>query len=162
MQKTIPDEHGYSSRDGAIGGIAGGVLMGMFSMVAFPLLGIGGFWQPMNLIAAVFNQEWGTVTGFRMLPVVLGMMIHLMMSAALGALFAWAAARRPGKLLLKAIAAALVIWILSDFLVLPFLDPILTRVFPEWLFALVHVMFGLGLGGYLAWRGRQAVNAAAV
>lgn len=139
--------------DGVAGGVCGGVLMGTFSMILFPLLGVGGFWQPMNLIAAVFNQDWGSIKGFAMVPVLVGMMVHLMTSAALGMLFAWVAGRRRGTVLLRAVSAALVIWLVSDFLVLPIIDPVLTRVYPEWLFALAHVMFGLGLGAYLRLRG---------
>ncbi len=32
----------------------------------------------------------------------------------------------------------------------------MTLLFPEWLFAVVHVVFGIVLGGYLTWRGRRA------
>ncbi len=150
----------YSLADGVIGGIIGGALMGMVSMVLFPMLGIGGFWQPMNLIAALFNQEWGLIGGFAPLPSMLGMMVHLMMSAGLGALFAWTAGDAGrGKVVLRAVIVSLVLWAVIDFLLLPLVNPVMTQVFPAWLFALVHVMYGLGLGGYLAARGRRATEA---
>ncbi len=148
----------YSIGDGAIGGLIGGMLMGMVSMVLFPMLELGGFWQPMNLIAALFNQEWGRIAGFALLPSMIGMMVHLMMSAGLGAVFAWTASRTGGNLVVKAVLASLVVWALMDFLVLPIVNPIMDEVFVEWLFALVHVVYGVGLGGYLMARGRQSAD----
>lgn len=156
--REMPDQRPmYSPADGAIGGLIGGILQGMFTMLLFVLLGIGGFWQPMNLIAALFNQQWGAIQGFEMLPVLLGMMIHLMFTAMLGAIFAWGLASRvPDNVVLKAVIASLVVWVVADYLVLPIINPIMTRTIPDWLFAAAHVMFALGLGGYLAWRGRWA------
>lgn len=147
----------YRIWDGVIGGIIGGVLMGMGSMILFPVLWIGGFWQPMNLIGGLFNQEWGLIAGFALVPSLLGMMIHLIMSAGMGALFAWTSRqmRSAGTLILTAILMSLLVWVVADYLVLPFINPVMTVVFPDWLFAGVHVLFGLGLGGYLAWRRRQ-------
>ncbi len=109
----------FSLADGAIGGALAGIAMGMMSMVLFPLLGIGGFWQPLNLIAAVFDQEWGRIAGFALLPTLLGMMIHMMNSVLLGLLFAWTASHSGGNVILKAMIASLVLWALMDFLVLP-------------------------------------------
>lgn len=158
MHETRREWRTYSPVDSAIGGVVGGVLMGMVSMVLFPLLGIGGFWQPMNLIAALFNQEWGRIQGFAMLPSLVGMMVHLINSAVLGALFAWTASRTGGGVVGKAIVASVVLWVLADFVALPIVNPIMTRVLPEWLFALVHLMYGLGLGGYLSARGRRVLE----
>ena len=156
MRNIEHARHRYSPADGPVGGIIGGVIMGMFSMVLFPLLGIGGFWQPMNLIAALFEQSWGRIPGFEMLPVLVGMMIHLMMSVALGALFAWTVSKTGGgNVVLAAIVASLLVWVVTDFLLLPIVNPIMTQLFPEWLFALDHMLYGLGLGGYLATRGRR-------
>ena len=63
--------------DGIIGGLIGSVLMGMVAMILFPVFGIGSFWQPMNLIAAVFNQNWGTDPGFG-IDSIIGLTVHMM------------------------------------------------------------------------------------
>lgn len=113
----------------------------------------------MSLIGAMFNQEWGTIAGFALVPVLVGMMVHMMLSGGLGAMFAWTSSRMrggTGGLILRAVVASLVVWLVADFLILPLINPIMTRVFPDWLFAVVHVVYGLGPGGYLAVRGRRA------
>jgi hypothetical protein len=155
-ETTLYRQPAYRILDGLTGGIIGGVLMGMVSMVLFPLLAIGGFWQPMNLISGVISQGWGLIAGFSPMPVLIGMMLHLTLSAVLGGIFAWIASRTVGNAVLKAVVASLLIWAVAGFLVLPWVNPIMSMIFPQWLFALAHVMYGLGLGFYLAWRGRQA------
>ncbi len=134
----------------ALGGLIGGMLMGMASMMLFPLLGYGGFWQPINLIAAVVNRSWGDTGDFEAAPVLTEMMIHMAMSLMLGVTFAWVVGRSHG-FNVWAVAASLAVWAVAHFAVLPFLDPIMARRFPYWLFAMGHALYGLGLGGYLAW-----------
>lgn len=146
---------GWWLKHGVIGGLIGAILMGMVSMILFPLLGIGSFWQPMNLIAAVFNQAWGSFPGFGLTPSIVGMVVHMMMSAVLGLIFVAIASRLSANLILEAVIYSLVVWVVADFLVLPTLDPTMARTFPAWLFALVHVMYGLGLGGYLNWQAQH-------
>lgn len=137
---------------GLVAGVCGGVLMGMFSMLLYTLLAIGGFWQPMNLIAAVLDQDWGEIAAFEALPTLLGIAIHLVTSAIIGLVFAWMVGGIRDQVVLKAIFAGLVVWVVAEFVVLPAVDPVMARVFPEWLFAAAHVVFGLGLGAYVAWR----------
>lgn len=143
--------------DGIVGGLIGSVLMGMVAMILFPIFGIGSFWQPMNTIAALFNQSWGTDPGFGV-DSIIGLMVHMMMAAILGLMFAWAIRTRASGVALVgwAIVWGLVVWVVAHFIVLPFVDPVMARLFPAWLFALVHVMFGVGLGWYLAWRWSHA------
>jgi hypothetical protein len=150
-------EHTSWWLDGIVGGLIGWVLMGMVAMVLFPIFGIGSFWQPMNLIAAVFNQSWGTNPFFGV-PSILGLVVHMMMAAILGLVFTWGArTRAAGTMLIGgAIVWGLVVWLVGQFAVLPFIDPIIARTFPAWLFVLVHAMYGVGLGGYLAWPWSEA------
>jgi hypothetical protein len=143
--------------DGIIGGLIGSVLMGMVAMILFPIFGIGSFWQPMNEIAALFNQSWGTSPAFSGYSLV-GMVVHMMMAAILSLMFAWAIRTRASgtALVAWAIVWGLVVWVVAHFVVLPLINPVMARLFPLWLFALVHAMFGVGLGWFLAWRWSQA------
>jgi hypothetical protein len=143
--------------DGIIGGLIGSVLMGMVAMILFPVFGIGSFWQPMNLIAAVFNQNWGTDPGFG-IDSIIGLTVHMMIAAILGLMFAWGIRTRASGAALVgwAIAWGLVVWVVAHFIVLPLIDPVMGRLFPVWLFALAHAMYGLGLGWYIAWRWSRA------
>lgn len=135
---------------GIVGGIIGAVLMGMLSMILFPLLGIGGFFQPMNLIGAVFNQSWEMVSGFALGPSVVGIIVHMMMSMIVGVIGSYLSrALHLDYPLIWAVVYALIIWAIAELVILPLVDPILARLFPAWLFALAHIMYGIGLGGYL-------------
>jgi hypothetical protein len=157
MTDPLPDWHTSWWLDGIIGGLVRPVLMGMVAMVLFPLFGIGSFWQPLNLIAALFNQGRGTNPFFGGSSI-LGLALHMMVAAILGLIFAWSSRTRAagGMLVGWAIVWGLVVWVVAQFFGVPLLDPVIARTFPAWLFAVGHVMYGVGLGGYLAWRWSRA------
>ncbi|MDE3230240.1 MAG: hypothetical protein KGO05_10190, partial [Chloroflexota bacterium] len=124
-----------------------------------------GFLAPLYAIAATFNPTWAMTKGFDLVPVVVGLMIHMMNSVIFGLLFAlllrWIA---PRALALPISAVAGMIWGLivlgvNQSLVLPALDkPLLSAtngVFGWWL--LSHLMFGVALGAIAgAMLGRSA------
>jgi hypothetical protein len=157
MADTLRDERASWWLDGIIGGLLGSVLMGMVAMILFPIFAIGSFWQPMNLIAAVFNQPWGTDPGFGIASIV-GLIVHMMMAAILGLIFVWSMRTRASGAALVGVAIVwgLVVWVVAHFIILPFIDPVMARIFPAWLFALIHAMYGVGLGWYVAWRWSHA------
>ncbi len=142
---------------GLVGGIVGGVLMAALSMILFPIVGAGGFFQPLNLIAAVHRPEWGMLSGFALEPCAAGLLIHLIVSVLVGIFLSfifWDATSRP----LWLVIASLAVWAVAQYLILPAVDPVLVRTFPAWLFALAHAVYGIGLGGYLASRNFNARN----
>jgi hypothetical protein len=149
---------------GALAGLIGGIVMAMFMMVVTALTGMG-FLAPLYAIAATFNSPWAMTKGFDPVPVVIGLMVHMMNSIIFGLIFAlllgWIA---PRALALPVSAVAGMVWGLivlgvNQLLVLPALDrPMLTAtngVFGWWLIA--HLMFGLALGAIVgATVGRSA------
>jgi hypothetical protein len=150
------EEHVYSPVDGLVGGLIGGILMGMVTMLLFVLLG-KGFWLPMKLIATLLLGADAVATpGFAMMPVLVGMLIHMALSMMFGAAMTWLGRYLPGEVLVRAIVLSLVLWAVTDFLVLPLLDQTFDRGMPSWVFAVGHLMYGIGLGGYLLARGRRA------
>lgn len=149
---------------GAIGGMIGGMAMGMTSMMGFPLLDAGGFWQPLTLIAATVNPAWATISGFSVAPVMVGMAIHMMSSVGLGVVAAFAANATGRAWLAWSLGVAMVAWVGAQFVALPIVDSGLVAVFPLPLFAVAHAMFGMALGlwitaalsGFQAFVGRAA------
>lgn len=146
---------------GAIGGLLGGAVMGATSMMAFPLLHAGGFWAPLELIAGAVHAPWATVSGFAIVPVMVGMMVHMMTSVMLGVGLALAARTTGRGWLLWTVGGAMAAWAGARLVALPLVDPALVASFPAGLFAMAHAMYGLALGGWL-WRAlgdRQAIGA---
>jgi len=143
---------------GAVGGAIGGMAMGMVSMILFPVLRIGGFWQPLNLMAAVFHQPWGSIEGFASGPLVVGIAVHMAMSIGLGLLFASFVGAGGGVdqlggsalVIVAAVFLTMLVWVLNQYVTLPVLDPVMARRFPHWLFALGHAVYGASVGGSLA------------
>jgi hypothetical protein len=149
----------YSLGEGAIGGLVGGVLMGMGTMLLFWVLG-QGFWLPMKLIATLLMDASAVDDpGFELGPVLVGMMIHLALSMMFGAAMVWLGRYLPGEALVRAMVMSLVLWLVADFIVMPLIAPTFDRLMPEWIFALSHVLYGAGLGGYLLARGKRATTA---
>ncbi len=154
---------GTSLLDGAVGGIISGIIMGLVSMILFVALRIGSFWQPMYLIAAVVNQEWGMLQRFDIGPLVVRMVIHLAVSLILGAVWAWIISQtavRQAALVILSLVAFVIVWAVAQFIILPAIDPMLIRVFPLWLWLVAHAVYGLVLGLYLTWRWSTAAVAA--
>jgi hypothetical protein len=164
---------------GIIGGMAGGVGMAMWMMVKSAAVG-QGFWTPLSMCMASFvyrnwaktmmdemmQQQQGKVmvTGFEGIHGVVGIILHMAVSAGFGLVFALALSRGLGRRLATAgtIAAAVVyglgIWVVMQFAVLPvinklMLDNIETMV-GTWAFVVAHMVFGLILGAVVGWEYR--------
>jgi hypothetical protein len=148
----------YTALDGVVGGLIGGVLMGMTSMVLFWLRDLG-FWYPLRLIASLVRwPDAAAERGFEMGPVLVGMMIHMALSMMFGVAMVWLGRRLPGQVVVRAVVLSLVLWAATNFLVLPIIDQTFYDRFPAWIFAIGHLMYGLGLGGYLASQGERTAE----
>ena len=60
--------------------------MAMFMMIVTALTGMG-FLAPLYAIAATFNQSWAMTKGFDLVPVLVGLMLHMVNSAVFGLIF---------------------------------------------------------------------------
>lgn len=149
-------EHEYDLLDGLIGGMIGGVLIGLLTMMLFWLVGLG-FWMPLKLIATLLmGPEAVASRGFEMMPVLVGMVIHMVLSMTFGAVMVWLGRYLPGQVMVRAIALSLLLWVIADFMVLPVIAPTFDRGMPEWIFAVAHVIYAIGLAACLMTRGRRA------
>ncbi len=72
---------------GALGGLAGGVIMAMIMMTVTAAMGLG-LLRPLYLIAATVHQPWAMHSGGDLAPLLIGVMIHMMNSAIFGIIFA--------------------------------------------------------------------------
>jgi len=131
---------------GAVGGFLGGLAMALLAMTVSASLG-RGFFMPMRLVAAI---AFGPDAMGGVVPIVVGILIHLAMATALGVLFAWAIGGFRPNLMAWSIAYAVLVWLLAQFFALPLANPIMAAQMPPLLWLLCHVAYGAVLGGYLA------------
>jgi hypothetical protein len=99
-------------RLGALGGMVGGAMMAMWSMLVLWLTGVG-VWTPLNLIAHTLWREAPLDATFSWGALVLGMVVHMLMAVLLGVVLGGAGRPLPrvgvrgGHLLYGMVTAAL-------------------------------------------------------
>ncbi len=147
---SIPNEP-ISLRESALPGTFSG-LIGAVSMAAVAIvfaMSQGDPWRPMKLVAATaLGGEATAGPGFQFGPVLLGLLIHLALSMALGIFFVWLGGYLgPGAAAAWGIIFSLSIWVIMQFGLLPVVNPWLAAA-PPIPFALAHAVFGLSLGMY--------------
>jgi hypothetical protein len=136
---------------GAIAGMVGGMMMGMFAMLAMWLDGQRetGFWTPLNLIAHTLWRGAPLDAEFSGGGLVLGGVIHMMMSMGLGAAVAVIVSkvgrfgRSLGTRVLTGLVIAMTVWIAMDFIIWPLIDSAAADAFTTWIFAVAHAVFGM-------------------
>ncbi len=137
-----------------IAGLVASVVMAMMEMVYEGLFGVG-FWSAPIFIAATILRNLQTIAipvGFSLIPVVLGMMGHMMNSVVLGVAFAALLGRFLSSPTVGAIVGALyalMIFFVMWFVALPFIDPVMLNLNGV-VFAISHMMWGAILGGMVA------------
>jgi hypothetical protein len=138
---------------GAIGGLIGGIAMATLMMAVTAVKGMGVL-TPLYLIAATFHESWAVQTGFTPAPILVGVMVHMVMSMGLGFAFvvALSSITRPGASLPHWASAGLmwglIVLLVNQNIVLPVVDPALVSATSGLIFwwVLAHLMFGLALG----------------
>ncbi|HXP57021.1 MAG TPA: OsmC family protein [Streptosporangiaceae bacterium] len=130
---------------GAIGGIIGGVMMAVWLMFILWLIGTG-FWTLLNLIT---NTVWRSAplgSKFSLTSVIIGLVVHVVVSFIFGSLIVLAAWRLPGPRSLIIASGALfgpVIWLVMQFGIWHAVDPAAAQVITPWVFAVAHLIFGV-------------------
>lgn len=143
---------------GIIGGlIAGAVMLGGIMSIA-PFRGFGGFFAPPKMVAGVARGEVALREG--MGTAALGLLIHLLVSAALGFLFAllaivlslvkWGPDVRFFVLPVGGMIYALIAYALGEYIALPLVNRPMFKYLPPVDFALMHILYGLILGWFIA------------
>lgn len=83
-------------RAGIAGGMAGGMVMAVFSMIMLWLAG-SGFWTPLNLIAHTFWRSAPLDGRFSVPALGIGIAVHMTMAILFGTMIAAAAVRMPAS-----------------------------------------------------------------
>ena len=136
---------------GAIAGMVGGMMMGMFAMLAMWLDGQRdtGFWTPLNLIAHTIWRGAPLDAEFSGGALVLGGIMHMMMSMGLGAGIAVLVSRVPrlgatlGSRIVTGVMIAMTVWAVMEYVIWPLIDSAAADAFTTWIFAVAHLVFGM-------------------
>lgn len=133
---------------GIIGGLIAGIVMAMVAMMLMPMQG-KGMMYPVKLMAGTFQGEAALDDG--MGTDMIGLMIHMMMSAGLGLIFGLIVAglKLHGivTLIVAGIIYALIVFVVNWFGTLPIVDKVMRQNMSGPLFAMTHVIYG----GVLGW-----------
>ena len=140
---------------GAVAGVVAGLVFAALSMMYAAVAG-PGVWAPPRMIATIVGFEMAPVFGA--VPVIVGLMLHMMLSAIYGAVFAVVMGSAGRALVLGAgIAFGLTLYVIN-FHVFTQLEQFAAfrMMAGNWFEIAVHAVFGLLLAaGYLRWRDRH-------
>ena len=140
---------------GAIAGLAGGVAMAVVAALLSASMG-QDIWHEPKRIAAIVYGPAALASGFDLGPVLLGTLLHLVVSALLGAIFGIVTRRWLhltsdfGTPVMAGLVYGLLIWMAAYFVVLPLFNPALLEVYPP-AFIIQHVAYGVVLGLVYMW-----------
>jgi len=136
-------------RIGVPGGMAGGVLMALWSMIAMWLTGLG-FWTPLNLIAHTFYRSAPLNATFSAPALLVGLAVHMTVASVFGVAIALLAQRLPGRrsvVIAAGILFVAVVWPVMQWGVWYKLDEDAAEGFTDWIFAFAHLVFAVTAAG---------------
>ena len=132
-------------RAGVPGGMAAGVVMAVWSMVAMWITG-SGFWTPLNLIANTFYRSAPLNGTFSAPALVIGLAVHMTVASIFGTAIAVLVQRLPGARSLVIAGGILfiaVVWPVMQYGVWYSIDESAAEGATDWVFAVAHLIFGL-------------------
>ncbi len=138
-----------------LAGLIASLVLAMLEMLYGAITGIG-FWSPVVFITATIVrslQSVGTPVEFQPVPVLLGLMGHMMNSVILAFVFSWLIAPRLGSVTALAVGGAaygLLVFVVMWFGVVPLVDPVMLQL-NALVFVISHVMWGATVGLLLGW-----------
>jgi hypothetical protein len=132
-------------RAGVPGGMAAGVVMAVWSMVAMWITG-SGFWTPVNLIANTFYRAAPLNGTFSAPALVIGLAVHMTVASIFGVAIAVLVQLLPGARSLVIAGGILfiaVVWPVMQYGVWYSLDESAAEGATDWVFAVAHLIFGM-------------------
>jgi hypothetical protein len=151
---TVPAEI-YPYRAGIIGGFLGGIGMAIVAMATVPFIG-HSIWFPINLVAAAVLRNLQTppspetLDQFMPLALIVGLVIHLLLSTLVGTLFALLLPTMPGSAFIWSLITGPILWAIVNFVALPLVNPIMSQRVDTTSFIIAHVVYSLVLGWWVA------------
>jgi hypothetical protein len=155
-QSSAPSLPNVIGLGGAIAGLAGGVAMAVVAALLSASMGQDIWHEPKRIAAIVYGPAALAAAGFDPGPVLLGSLLHLLVSALLGAIFGIVTRRWLhltsdfGTPIMAGLVYGLLIWMVAYFVVLPLFNPALLEVYPP-AFIIQHVAYGVVLGLVYMW-----------
>jgi hypothetical protein len=149
----LPDVIGLG---GALAGLCGGVAMAIVGALVSASMGDDIWLESKQIAAVVYGASAIAQPGFVLGPVLVGTLIHLIMSAVLGAIFGIIIRRLLhltsdfGTPVLAGLIYGMFIWMLGFFVVLPILNPLLLQSYAP-AFIIQHMVYGLVTGMVYTW-----------
>lgn len=144
----LPDVIGLG---GAIAGIGGGLAMAVVAALLARFMGEDVWRQPQAIAVVVYGPAAVADAGFALQPALVGSVIHLIVSALLGAIFGIVTRRvfhltsEFGTPLLIGMIYGMIVWLLAYFLALPLLNPVLLETYAP-SFIIQHITYGAVTG----------------
>lgn len=129
-------------------GLGGAIAMATVAMVGYKLTDQGA-WVLLNGIGGLLRASGVYSPGFAGVTSVVGVVVHLLLGGLLGVLYASAQERLDSLSLLGvAIYYGLMLWFVSTFLVLSWLNPPFQQIMRTWPALAGHLAYGAVLGLY--------------
>lgn len=140
----------YSWRDGVVGGLLGGLVMALVATLTGLVLGIG-IWMPLNLVGATVVRSLQTappdvLAQFMPVPLIAGLVLHLLLSIGLGLAFVALLPTLPGNKIVWSLVIGAILWAIALFAVLPIVNPLMSEQVNALSFLIAHVLYSLTLG----------------
>jgi hypothetical protein len=136
--------------DGLWLGALAGLVMGVFAMIVSALALFLPWYAPTRVFATMVmgRDALANILEFKLTPFLVGLVVLLVLTAILGALFAWLLRRHePVRVVLTGLFYGLAIWALLQYFVLPILFPLVAQKgFPPLWYAITFAVYGLALG----------------
>jgi len=158
-REVVWPEWVYPYPAGAVGGLLGGVAVAVigigYGLYAGLVSGnIANSWLPVNVVAAVVLREMQVWTPeqlsqFHLLALVVGTLIHLVMSVGLGEMFSFILPALPGRPLYWGPVIGPLLWIGAFIGALPIINPVMAQNVEIISFSLANVVYGLILGWWI-------------
>lgn len=145
-----------------VAGLVAGMGYGMMEMIFEAVIG-QGFWAPLRFIGSVFTLGKDTDPTFSLVPVVVGLMGHMMNSVIFAVIFSlWISRLASGAVALAVLGMvyAAAIFTIMWYVILPVIDPAMLLVNGPGFLA-SHLLYGLllGIGVALVREGRRRTHA---
>lgn len=143
---------------GIVGGVIAGIVFAMADMVMAVVVMGGSFFDPMRMIGAIVLGQAALDPSYPLLQAgLVGMMLHMMLSAVYGVVFVYLLAvtrqlwASTGALLVYGSIFGLILWVANFLVVAPIAFPWFGMVNQFWLGFVAHTFFfGTVVGLYTA------------
>lgn len=141
-----------TARQGLVVGVFAGLILALVAAAGSSAAGTG-LWTPINAVGSFFLGVQPIPSEMAGAVSIVGLVVMALMGGLLGALYA--TAQEPvdnPSLLIIAVYYGGVIWFISTFAVLSWLNPAVRSVWGSWPVLLGHLTYGLLLGAFAAAR----------